>query len=146
MATEKGKVVRIGIDTAWVKTVKSSACKSCASRDTCTEGGGAKEMEVEAINTIGAGIGDEVVIKVETSSFLKATFLLYVFPILCMLIGAVIGQTYGSSLIGLKGNDASVAFGLAFFFVSVAIVKTCGNRLGRRKDYRPRIIKVYRHG
>jgi len=146
LATEKGVVGKLGIDTAWVKTVKSSSCKSCASRDSCAEGGGGKQMEVEAINTIGAQIGDEVLINVATSSFVKATFLLYVFPILCMIAGAVIGQNYGSSLIGLEGSDASVLFGFAFFFVSVVIVKIYGNKLGKNNEYRPRIVKIVRHG
>lgn len=48
-------------------------------------------MTAEVINEIGAKIGDRIMLAVETASLLKATFLLYVFPILCMLAGSVLG-------------------------------------------------------
>ena len=145
MATEKGVVIKLGIGTVWVKTMKSSACASCASRDSCTEGGKGKDMEVEAVNSIDAQVGDEVLIQVNTASFMKATFLLYVFPILCMIIGAVIGQNYGPSILDMKGADASLVLGIAFFIVSVGVVKIYGNKLGNRSAYRPYVAKIIRH-
>ena len=36
-------------------------------------------MEVEVTNTVGAKIGDRIVLYFETSSLLKAAFLLYIF-------------------------------------------------------------------
>ncbi|HSO20180.1 MAG TPA: SoxR reducing system RseC family protein, partial [Desulfosarcina sp.] len=50
-----------GSRTAWVKTTRSSACESCSSRDACQAGGGGQEMEVEAINTADARVGDRIV-------------------------------------------------------------------------------------
>ena len=92
MATEEGIVIKLEADRAWVKTKKSVSCESCASRKSCNVMGGSNDMEVAAINTAGAAVGDRVVMNFETSSFLKATFLLYVFPIICMFLGAVVGQ------------------------------------------------------
>ena len=82
MATEEGIVFKLGDagpGTAWVKTTRSSACAGCSSRDACHAEGGGKEMEVEAINTARARVGDRIVLNIKTSSLLKATFLLYVF-------------------------------------------------------------------
>ena len=45
-------------------------------------------MEVDAVNSVGAQVGDRIMLYFETGSLLKATFLLYIFPILCMLLGA----------------------------------------------------------
>jgi hypothetical protein len=60
-------------------------------------------MEVEAINTARARVGDRIVLNIQTGSLLKATFLLYVFPILAMIAGAVLGQTVA----GMRGSDPS---------------------------------------
>ena len=93
MTKEEGVVIKTDTATAWIKTIKTSACASCSAKSSCHTMGGGKEMEVEAINTAGARIGDRVVIGFETASLLKASFLLYVFPILGLILGAFIGQT-----------------------------------------------------
>ena len=82
MATEQGVVIRTVDKIAVVKTKRSEACEGCSSKDSCASKG--NDMEVEAVNRIGAKTGDGVVIQIQTRPFLKATFLLYLFPILCI--------------------------------------------------------------
>ena len=91
MATEEGIVIKIDSSTAWVKTTKTHACKACGARASCNVMGGGKEMEVEAINYAGAKVGEKVVLFFETSPLLKATFMLYVLPVLFLIAGAFIG-------------------------------------------------------
>ncbi|MFH2064774.1 MAG: SoxR reducing system RseC family protein [Pseudomonadota bacterium] len=141
MATEDGIVIRLETKTAWVKTKKSSACESCASRKSCNVMGGGDEMEVEVINSAGAAIGDQVVISFETASLLKATFLLYVFPILCMFAGAVIGQEIAVQ-IQLSTSVSSAVFGFLFFLISIVFIRVKANKMGRQDRYRPRIIRI----
>jgi sigma-E factor negative regulatory protein RseC len=119
MATEEGVVFKMGASgagTAWVKTTRSSACESCSSRDTCHGEGGGKEMEmeVEAINTADARVGDRIVLNIRTASLLKATFLLYVFPILAMIAGAVLGQAV-AVMRDADPSGLSALFGFLFF-------------------------------
>ena len=92
MATEHGIVLRTDSREAWVKTVKSGSCEGCSARGACHSLSDSGEMEVNAINEAGARVGDRIVLSFDTSSLLKATFLLYVFPILLLIIGAGIGQ------------------------------------------------------
>lgn len=147
MATEEGVVYKLGATgagTAWVKTTRSSACESCSSRNACQTDGGGKEMEVEAINTANAQVGDRIVLSINTASLLKATFLLYVFPILAMIAGALIGQTLavmrGSDPSGFSAFFACLFFGLAFIFIRFA-----GRRLSNNASYKPEIVKVRGH-
>jgi sigma-E factor negative regulatory protein RseC len=86
LATEQGVVLRTDSEAAWVKTVRSSACEDCTARGSCHTTGGGQDMEVKAINTAGASVGDRIVLSFETASLLKATFLIYVFPIILMFI------------------------------------------------------------
>jgi len=108
MATEKGIVTKIDSTTAWVKTTKTHACEGCEARASCNAMGGGKEMEVQAINYARAKVGEEVVLSFETSPLLKATFMLYVLPILLI----------------------------------VMFVKSKGNKMAKKDEYRPKIIKI----
>jgi sigma-E factor negative regulatory protein RseC len=103
--------------------------------------GGGEEMEVEVINSAGAAIGDQVVISFETSSLLKATFLLYVFPILCMFAGALVGQEIAFQL-HLNASVSAAVFGFLFFLVSIVFIRVKANKMGRQEQYRPRIIRI----
>jgi sigma-E factor negative regulatory protein RseC len=98
--------------------------------------GGGKDMDVEAVNKIGAKADDRVVIAFESSSLLKASFLIYLFPVICMIAGALIGQK-----LSLKYdlNESLFSAGAAFLFVRII-----GNRMAQKDTYRPRIIKILR--
>jgi len=147
MATEEGVVFKIGSSekgTAWVKTIRSSACASCSSKDACQGGSGGKEMEVEAINTADARVGDRIVLNIKTSSLLKATFLLYVFPILAMIAGAVLGQAL-AIMRGTNPSGLSALFGFLFFGLAFIVIRITGRRLSTNASYKPEIIKVRGH-
>lgn len=120
---------------------KSGACESFRSQKSCNEMGGDDEMEVEVINAAGASTGDQVVIHFETASLLKATFLLYVFPILCMFAGALLGREI-APVIQLSSSASSAIFGFLFFLVSIVFIKIKANKMGRKEKYRPRIIQI----
>ena len=145
MATEKGIVIKIDASKAWVKTSRSSACESCASRKSCHSlSGSTEEMEVEAINEAGAKVGDRIVLSMQTSSFLKATFLLYIFPILLLLVGAAAGH-YSAAFFGIDQSAFSAIIGFLLFFLAFGFVKAKGNKLAQKPDYRPKIIRILGH-
>ena len=142
MATEEGIVIAASCGTATVKTTKSSACAGCASKDSCnTMGSG--EMTVDALNEPGAVAGDRIVLSFDTASLLKATFLLYVFPILAMIVGAVIGQEIALS-VDVDVSAGSVVMGFLFFILAIFFVKARGNRLAEKDAYKPKIIRILR--
>jgi sigma-E factor negative regulatory protein RseC len=141
MATEEGVVLRIDTGTAWVKTKKSKSCEGCSSKGFCHALGSQDEMEVEAINAAGGKVGDKVVLNFDTSSLLKASFLLYVFPIICMLAGAFVGMELAPSL-NFDSSISSAIGGFLFFGLSVLFVKSKGNRMARKDEYRPKIIRI----
>jgi len=141
VATEEGVVIKISAGAAWVKTSKSSACKACSARASCHSSGGGEEMEVEVINEVGARVGDRIVLSLATGSFLKATFLLYIFPILLLIAGAIIGQET-ASYFGVNPSGLAAAAGFALFFAALLLVKIKANQLAKKNEYRPKIIKI----
>jgi sigma-E factor negative regulatory protein RseC len=143
LAIEQGTVIRLGDrpESAWVMTTRSSGCEACASRDSCGTAAKSASHEVEAINPVGAQAGDRIQMLISTSSLLKATFLLYVFPILCMLFGAVAGH-WSAIGAGLNPSVMAALGAFAFFVAAMVVVRTHGRRLGRNNAYRPQIIRI----
>lgn len=141
MATEKGVVLRIDSRTAWVKTQKTNACEGCSSKGACSVMGGGADMEVQAINVAGGKVGDRVVLSFDTSSLLKASFLLYVFPIICMLLGAFAGMQLAPA-VNFDASIVSAICAFLFFGLSFLFVKSKGNRMAQKDEYRPKIIRI----
>jgi sigma-E factor negative regulatory protein RseC len=141
MATEEGIVIASGATTARVATTKSSACEACSARRSCHTLGGGDDMEVDVLNPVGARVDDRVVIYFETTSLLKASFLLYFFPVLVMLASALIGH----QLALVRHWDPSLsAAGLGFLGLALAllVVQSQGRKLAHRDTYKPKIIRI----
>jgi sigma-E factor negative regulatory protein RseC len=141
VATEQGVVIKTDAGATWVKTTKTGACEGCSAKGSCHAAGTSEEMEVEVINEVGAKAGDRIVLSFETGSLLKATFLLYMFPILVLILGAVIGQET-ASYFGFNSSGFSAVTGFSFFGAALLIVKIRGNQLAKKNEYRPKIIKI----
>ena len=141
VATEQGVVIRTFDRIAVVKTKRSEACEGCSAKDSCDSKG--NDLEVEAVNRIGAKSGDGVIIQIQTRPFLKATFLLYLFPILCMILGAVLGEKLAPRL-GYDASALSAIFSFFCFFLSIWVVKAKGKKMGEDESYHPKIIRIQR--
>jgi sigma-E factor negative regulatory protein RseC len=141
LATEQGIVLRIDADAAWVKTVRTSACEGCTAKGTCHTTEDGQDMEVKAINSAGASVGDRIVLSFETASLLKATFLIYIFPIILLIAGAALGQAL-APFIEFSPSAVSVLLGFAFFFTALFIVKTRANKMAKKNAYQPKITKI----
>lgn len=141
MANEEGVVIRVDASETWVKTIRSDACDSCASKGTCHTLGGGRDMEVLAVNTIGARVGDRVILKMDTLPFLKGTFLVYMFPILLLVGGAALGEWISHSL-ERSSSLPSILLGFGGLAFGLILMKRIANRLAARDDYRPRISRV----
>ena len=144
MATEEGVVIKIGGQAkqiAWVKTVQSSACKSCSARHSCNPGTQGKEREVEALNLVGAKVGDLIQISIETGPLLKATFLLYIFPIICLMFGGLAGHRIGTAM-GFDSSAAAALLAAICFIGALFIVRLKAGRMTVKTEYRPKITRV----
>lgn len=143
VAIEEGVVIRTIGNRAWIKTRRSAACEHCHSKDSCKTLGGSNDMQVEAVNPVGAKEGDQVVLSFSTASLLKGTFLIYMVPVLCLLIGAGIGVKL-SQIYGYDRSAASALVGFGALFASFFFIRAKGNRLADTEAYQPRIIRIKR--
>jgi sigma-E factor negative regulatory protein RseC len=144
VATERGTVIEVGDGTAWIKTERSGACESCSSKGSCFAMHDGDDMKVHAVNIVGANVGDRVVINLESVSLFKVTFFLYMFPVLSLIGGVIIGFLLAPSF---NTDDQMLAaiLGFACFIGSVLIIKTRGRRMSEKDEYKPKIIRIVRN-
>jgi len=140
MIKENGIVTKADSSLAWIKTIRSSACKSCASKDSCDSSGGFKEMIITVQNTINVKRGDHVVVGLETSPMLILTFFLYVFPIISLTIGAIIGSNLAPYL-QKDPSFVSMITGFSFFGLAVFIIRLKNNSLSSKKKFKPFLVR-----
>ena len=100
-------------------------------------------MEVEALNTVNGQVGDLVVVSFGTAQLFMLSFFLYVFPIIVMIIGALLGEHIAKNFNG-NPSTFSAILGFSFFFVAMGIVKIKDKQARKTGKYRPEIIKVKR--
>lgn len=143
MVEEFGSIVELkGKEVAVVLCEKNSFCEHCASMESCQLGDDNRSKLVEALNAIGAGVGDRVKLVVSTRNFLKSSFTLYIVPLLALIVGAVCGQVLGTSLErGPDPNLLSAILGTAFLVGSFMIIRV-GSRAIPKETFMPRIVAI----
>jgi len=140
MITENGIITQANPSFAWVKTTRSGACEACSSKESCGTSGSQKEMIVTVKNILHVEKGDHVVIGLETRPMLFLTFLLYVFPIILLLIGAVIGDSL-APFFKMDPSLISMICGFLFFGLSFYIIRKKNNSLSKNKKYKPFLVR-----
>lgn len=131
----------MGIGTAWVKSQRSNACEACSARSSCNTAGCDDQVEVEAINQAGAKVGDRIVISFETASLIKISFFLYIFPIICLLVGTLGGQQ-AAFLLDLNPSLTAAISGFTCLFAAIAVIRVRGNKMSKEKEYTPKITRI----
>jgi sigma-E factor negative regulatory protein RseC len=81
---------------------RHSACESCGA---CGLGGAQAELHLTMENTLGAEVGDLVLLEMPTGRLYQAAFLIYTVPLLMLVAGFITGQQLGRFL-GLTARPA----------------------------------------
>jgi sigma-E factor negative regulatory protein RseC len=140
LLTKTGVVKAVQGRMALVVTRLEPECESCKAKDACTSlGGGGANAEVRARNTVGAEPGDVVTIGIRGSSVLKASFLVYMLPILAMVGGIVLGHLL-SRLTLVDKNVLVGVFGLLAFSGAFVWLKKKGDKFSNKQEFIPEII------
>jgi len=98
-------------------------------------------MEVEAINRANAMAGDLVVISFGTAPLIKVYSLVYIFPILALLAGAILGQ-WLSGYVSVEESLLSLILGLLFFGGAFFVVKSRSNQMAQKDAYQPKVLRI----
>jgi len=137
MQVEVGTVIETSGGTAKVLVKRNSACDHCPSRSCCTSlGGDLKRVDVS--NVIGAKKGQKVKVGISPKAVLKASFVLYMIPILALIIGALLGNYLGAQ----HKEIWAVSIGVRFFVGSYFVIKASSKHFEKRAEYVPVITQI----
>ena len=138
--TKTGVVKAVQGSMALVVTKAEPECQGCKARDACTAtGGGGANVEVRVHNTAGAKVGDIVIISMKGSSLLKASFLVYMVPIIALIGGIILGHSL-SGVISIDKDLLVGILGLLAFLGAFIWVKKKGDKLSGSKEFIPEIV------
>ena len=123
-----GQVVGIDGDIAMIMVRRHDVCDKCGGCGAAISGRG--ENYIEAQNIVNAQVGHTVKVTSDTGQVLKASFVVYIVPILALLAGILLGQEFGAVL-GLLAREELVGlfFGVAFMLASYFLVKGYDRRM-----------------
>lgn len=142
MITEVGKVVALNGEQAWVQTIRTSACQSCSARAGCGQRAlasvsGGRANQVLVANTVGARVGDEVIIGVDEQSLLTVSLAVYGVPLVLMVAFSIAGYHW------FGGTDGPAMIGaIAGLLAGFWAVRRWQAGYGDR--YQPHLVRVNR--
>lgn len=125
MMREEVRVVAVTGDYAEVVGYRQSGCSGCHAKSSCTMLAGTaaagQETRVLALNTVGAQVGDRVTLEISERQFLRASFLVYILPLVFLFLAAGVVKTILSPLVSEELADAGSALAglvaMAVFFL-----------------------------
>lgn len=100
-------------------------------------------MIIKAINEARAEIGDSVLVVISSGTFLKASALIYLMPVVALILGGVLGKFIAPAIgTRMSAEIVSAVFGFASLVLSFIIVKLVSKKIGESEANLARIIKV----
>lgn len=140
MNEEVGTVMETRSGTAKVLLKRNSACDHCPTRSCCASLEGDLKC-VDVSNGIGAREGQLVKIGISQKAVLKASFILYMIPILALVIGAMLGN-----YLGPQHSEIWSAFtGVGFFVASYVVIKALNKHFENKAEYVPVVTEILTH-
>ena len=142
--TKAGVVTAVQGPMAIAVTQRESECEGCKARASCEAmGGTGANAEVTAINTANAKVGDPVTIGLRGNSLLKASFAIYMVPMLGLTGGMLAG--FGiARVLPLSEETAVGVLAGAGLVGSFVWLKKKATKMARSKAFTPEIVAIRR--
>jgi len=144
MAQEKGLVTSITEDGwALVETNRSDTCSHCTS---CRVSFGSNsEMSINAINRVGAEVGDLVSLHISSGTLMKSAAILYLIPVAGLISGAFLGDELSTRL--AMGKTSTIALlSIAGLIIGYTITMLISRWMAARRTLNPIITRIIRRG
>ena len=135
-----GKVVKSKNDVAVVSMRANNGCGDC---NACGNGANDSEQLIDAINDIGAMIGDTVEFDMEIPSLLGAAFIAYTIPLITM-VGSIALSIFIFKKNGLTENIELYAsiIGFVALFLTLVVIRLFDGKMKKSKRFMAKINRV----
>lgn len=116
---EEGIIVETYKQIAKVRFNKSIACVHC--KVGCIESGGS--MIAEAQNPLGAKVGDNVRLELNSKLALRVILIVLGFPLLMLVLGVIVTNLLISTIYGIESQIISITGGILLLILAFIPVK-----------------------
>ncbi|AUD78341.1 sigma E positive regulator RseC/MucC [Kangiella profundi] len=145
MLTEIGRVVAKENDTVWVQTQSKTGCSSCQVNTVCGSGIVSKAFSHKVFvtplkNKVNANIDDEVEVGIPDNLVVRASFMVYLVPLISMILALLVWQFWLTNSSELSSILAA-ATGLAIGFVVTHLYSRYAAQNGQTEPVLLRIVK-----
>ena len=146
MIEETGLVAELDGEHAWVETARRSSCGGC-SAEGCGTGAlaqvlGSKRQRVRVNNTIGAKVGDTVILGLREDALLRGSLAVYIVPLLSMMAAALLGEALAPQWGGGETDAWAVASGLLGFGGGLLWLRGFSRRASSQERYQAVAVRV----
>ena len=118
-----------------------SACDGCNAGGACTST--QEGMEIEALNSVHAEVGQKVKVLMAPRQYLKGSMLVYGVPLVAFIAGAIFGKHIGDEYFTEMNSELVAALsGFAALMLSLIIVKIGSRKIESNTEYQPVIEKI----
>jgi len=139
MISEQGIVEEIRKNTAIIKVVRSSSCKHCAEKDSCSVA--ERNMLIEVKNSLNAKEGDMIEVSVPEGTFVKLSLMVYIFPVAALMAGAFLGN-FLSMLFNTDPSATAAITAAIFLAASFLCLKVFDKKKATGDKYYPRMTRI----
>jgi YHS domain-containing protein len=133
---ESGTVVSTDDGIARVEFVPKEACEHCGAKGFCHPSPG--KMVAEAVNELGAQVGDEATIETGVAASIQAAALIFLAPIAGLIGGYLLAKWIW------KSEGAGAIGGVVLMAALIGVLAYLDRRVLRPKRFMPRIVSVVR--
>jgi sigma-E factor negative regulatory protein RseC len=146
MIEESGRVVSTRGEYAWIETGRATACGSCASRSGCGTSVlatlfGRRPANIRVVNSIGAAVGEQVVIGISESGLVRGSLAVYLVPLAGLFAGALAGQSLAAASVSAPGDLASMLGGAGGFAAGIVWLRRFSRVSARNARYQPVMLR-----
>lgn len=135
MKTAEGFVIETTGTTAKIKVGRHNECSNCGA---CP---GDNSAIVTVTNDIGAVIGQHVLYEVKETNAILAAFIVFIFPLIGLLIGAGCGRWISNYISGYR-TVLEIVGAVVVFLITIICIKLFDRSLNKSEKSRPSIVKI----
>ncbi len=139
MAIETGTVKIVEEERVLVEVEAGSGCGSCHAKGSCMMGSNGRSRKLWIKKNLDVHPGERVNFGIEEKGVVMASFLLYLFPVVMLIAGMMIGGFY-SDFMGMKEETASIFAGIAGIALAFVIIRLVSPVLRKKRSFEPVLI------
>jgi sigma-E factor negative regulatory protein RseC len=147
MVEQEGEVLEIQGQYALISPRSGNACGTCAPAQGCGVANlarlfGARQPGVRVLNTLGARVGDRVIVSLPDDALLKTSLVVYGLPLAAMLVFAVVTDVVLRWAAVLNSDPWLILASGVGFFGSVIFVRFCSRRMSLSGRFQPTVSRI----